>query len=256
MSNTTVQKEFQRREIKYVIDPFIFEALQEEFKEHLVSDKFAYSSISNVYFDSADYQMIKDSISHRYGSEKIRMRTYDPCPSENSQVFLEVKRKEYRGDLEIGHKYRLTSNPISICNYVEKGVADSTIKEDDKASQELALLRERYCQLLPKMYIHYERFSMKGVEDPKLRVTFDQDIIYRSTDVSLLSGQFGQPLVEDGKMVMEVKVKVSDGLPDWMKKIFDRYSLIEQSFSKYSNAYLKAHNLTADLIEEEASSLV
>ena len=252
MSNQTIQKEFQRREIKYILDPEVFENLLFDLQAHLIQDDFAHSTISNVYFDSPDYQMIKDSINHLYGSEKIRMRTYDPEPSETSQVFLEVKKKEFQGELEIGHKYRLTSHPNAVYNYVQYGLVDQSLA-DERVGQELAILRERYSQLLPMMYIHYKRFSMKGIEDPKVRVTFDRDILYRHTDVSLTDGHYGLPLLENGKIIMEVKVK--NGIPDWMEEIFAKYSLAPQPFSKYTTAYLKAHNLTPDFIREEETSI-
>lgn len=252
MSKPTIQKEFKRMEIKYIIDRATFKALQEELQVHLVADQYAHSIISNVYFDSEDYQLIKDSLNHRHGSEKIRMRTYDPKPNKHSQVFLEIKKKDLIGEEEVGRKFRLTSNPISIYNYVKHGLADSTISEE-KVGQELSLLRERYQELLPKMYIHYRRYSMKGIEDPKIRVTFDRDIRYRDYDVNLSSDHHGQPLLDDDKMIMEVKVK--NGLPAWMEEIFDRFNLVSQPFSKYANAYLKANDLVPELVREEATSI-
>ncbi len=252
MSSTPIQKEFRRQEIKYILDRSVFEKLQKEFKAYLIKDNFAHSTITNVYFDNPDYQMIKDSINHLYGSEKIRVRTYDAQPSAQSQVFLEIKKKELQGEVEIGRKYRLTSNPQSVYNYVQHNLADDTIA-DEKVGKELAILRERYEQLVPKMYIHYKRFSMRGIEDPKLRVTFDRNILYRHTDVSLTSGHYGQALLDEGKMIMEVKVRNS--LPDWMEEIFNKYQLLPQSFSKYTNAYLKSHNTSSELVREEASSI-
>ncbi len=89
------------------------------------------------------------------------MRVYDATPSESSQAFLEIKKKN-----KIGYKYRLTSNPVSVTNYIENGVIDSTIK-DDKVTSELEMLRERYGTIKPKMYIYYDRVSYKGIEDKK-----------------------------------------------------------------------------------------
>lgn len=96
MLNETIQKEFQRKEIKYLIEADTFEQLQKEFKDYLTPDRFTHSSITNIYFDNPDFQLIKDSINHRHASEKIRMRTYDPKPTQKSQAFLEIKKKEYQ----------------------------------------------------------------------------------------------------------------------------------------------------------------
>ena len=140
MLNETIQKEFQRKEIKYLIEADTFEQLQKEFKDYLTPDRFTHSSITNIYFDNPDFQLIKDSINHRHASEKIRMRTYDPKPTQKSQAFLEIKKKEYQGEQEIGYKYRLTSTPLSLCNYVQQGIIDNNIKQDDRANHELAIL--------------------------------------------------------------------------------------------------------------------
>lgn len=141
---------------------------------------------------------------------------------------------------------------MSICNYVQYGIADDNIKQDDRVNNELAVLRQRYQKLLPKMFIHYKRFSLKGIQDPKVRVTFDRDIVYRKEEVNLTSGLEGNPLLQDGKMIMEVKVK--NDLPLWMEKIFNKYHLVPQPFSKYTTAYLKAYGLTPEAIREETIS--
>ncbi len=253
MLNETIQKEFQRKEIKYLIEADTLEQLQKEFKDYLTPDRFTHSSITNIYFDNPDFQLIKDSINHRHASEKIRMRTYDPKPTQKSQAFLEIKKKEYQGEQEIGYKYRLTSTPLSLCNYVQQGIIDNNIKQDDRANHELAILRERYKKLVPKMFIHYERFSLRGIENPKLRVTFDRNVIYRHENVNLTSGFNGYPLLKNNQIVMEVKVK--NGLPAWMEKIFHKHQLIPQSFSKYTTAYLKAYGLTPEDIREEPTSI-
>lgn len=50
MLNETIQKEFQRKEIKYLIEADTFEQLQKEFKDYLTPDRFTHSSITNIYF--------------------------------------------------------------------------------------------------------------------------------------------------------------------------------------------------------------
>ncbi|WP_153057651.1 VTC domain-containing protein, partial [Streptococcus suis] len=124
--------------------------LEKELRQYMMADEFATSTITNIYFDNEEFDMIQDSLAKKNGREKIRMRVYDATPSESSQAFLEIKKKENK----IGYKYRLTSNPVSVTNYIENGVIDSTIK-DDKVTSELEQLRERYGTIKPKMYIYY-----------------------------------------------------------------------------------------------------
>lgn len=43
----------------------------------------------------------------------------------------------------------------------------------------------RYQKVQPMMYIYYNRYSMKGIEDPNVRITIDYDLTYRSEALSL-----------------------------------------------------------------------
>ncbi|WP_153053142.1 VTC domain-containing protein, partial [Streptococcus suis] len=107
-----VQKQFKRKETKYIVDKETFALLEKDLQKYMVSDEFATSTITNIYFDNEEFDMIQDSIAKKNGREKIRMRVYDSKPSESSQAFLEIKKKENK----IGYKYRLTSNPVSVTN--------------------------------------------------------------------------------------------------------------------------------------------
>ncbi|MBF0786560.1 MULTISPECIES: polyphosphate polymerase domain-containing protein [unclassified Streptococcus] len=230
MKTKIVQKQFRRKESKYIVDKKVFVQLEAELKEHMVADDYAKSSITNIYFDNDNFGMIQDAIAKKYGREKVRMRIYDTEPSENSQAFLEIKQKENK----IGLKYRLTSTPLAVMNYVEKGLADHTIT-DEKVTSKLEVLRERYGTIKPKMYIYYDRVSFKGKEDRKIRVTVDQNLLYRDDYVDVKKGKFGRYLLDPDKVIMEIKVPEKH--PAWLIALLEKYQIDKQSFSKYGNAY-------------------
>ncbi|HFI0716258.1 TPA: polyphosphate polymerase domain-containing protein [Streptococcus suis] len=239
MKTRIVQKQFKRKETKYIVDKETFALLEKDLKKHMVSDEFATSTITNIYFDNEDFDMIQDSIAKKNGREKIRMRIYDAQPSASSQAFLEIKKKENK----IGYKYRLTSNPLSVTNYIEKGVVDKTIT-DEMVTSELDILRERYGTIKPKMYIYYDRVSYKGIEDKKIRLTIDKNLLYRDYHVSATDGKFGEALLDPDKVIMEIKVP--EQLPDWLLDLLEKYQLEKQSFSKYGNAYKLAHQMSGE----------
>lgn len=239
MKTRIVQKQFKRKETKYIIDKETFALLEKDLQRHMVSDEFATSTITNIYFDNEDFDMIQDSIAKKNGREKIRMRIYDAQPSASSQAFLEIKKKENK----IGYKYRLTSNPLSVTNYIEKGVVDKTIT-DEMVTSELEILRERYGTIKPKMYIYYDRVSYKGIEDKKIRLTIDKNLLYRDYHVSATDGKFGEALLDPNKVIMEIKVP--EQLPDWLLDLLEKYQLEKQSFSKYGNAYKLAHQMSGE----------
>lgn len=88
-----LETSFKRIEKKYVLDKEKLGAIWDDLKEHLVEDDYPTSTITNIYFDTADFQVIQDSIAKKNGREKIRMRTYVTNPTEDSQAFLELKKK-------------------------------------------------------------------------------------------------------------------------------------------------------------------
>ncbi|MBL6537884.1 polyphosphate polymerase domain-containing protein [Streptococcus suis] len=236
-----VETKFKRIETKYILDCKQLAAVLDDFKNHLVEDDYPTSTISNIYFDTPSYQMIQDSAERLWKREKIRMRTYDAYPTEDSQVFLEIKKKENG----VGLKDRLTSRPKSVLDFIHHSIVDETIT-NPTLLETMAELRARYGKIEPMMYIYYDRFSMKGIEDKKVRVTIDQNILYRPYDVSLFAGKYGYPLLDENQVIMEIKVP--EVYPTWLQAIIDKYGLERVSFSKYGTAHTK---LVEELAEEK-----
>lgn len=225
-----LETRFQRIETKYLISQDLYKDLLLALEPHVVADAYAHSTISNVYFDSPDFQMVQDSLARLYGREKIRMRTYDKAPTQDSEVFLEIKKK----DGEFGKKYRMTASVQALEDLVVSGRVGDGI-DDERVTTEIAQIQNRYGQLLPKMYIAYKRYSLAGLENKKVRITFDTDVICRPHQVSLTQGRHGQPLVQADQVIMEVKVP--GVCPDWLQDILDQFGLTDQPFSKYATAY-------------------
>ena len=176
--------------------------------------------------------------------EKIRMRTYIEKPQADSPVFLEVKSKDEEG---IGHKFRLVATSQAIINLMTDGKVDHQIQDPDLV-QEIQRLRKRYGHRLePRMFIYYDRLSLKekksiqGYPYQKIRVTIDQNLVFRDQAVSLFDGKKGEPLLEDDFVIMEIKAPGQE--PKWLKDILEKYGLVKQKFSKYSCAYHKSQGL-------------
>ena len=240
----TVETSFKRIETKYVVNKEDLDDLVNDLKKYVVEDDYPISTISNVYFDTEDFDVIQDALAKQNRREKIRMRTYIEHPTVESPAFLEVKSKDAEG---IGHKFRLVSNPSSITRLMTDGLVDQTIQDLDLV-QEIQALRQRYDnRLQPQMYIYYDRLSLKekksiqGYPYNKIRITLDQNLVYRDQQVSLLRGKAGEPLLEENTIIMEIKAPGEE--PQWLKDILDKYRLVKQKFSKYSCAYHKSQGL-------------
>lgn len=240
MKTRIIQKQFKRKETKYILDKETLECLEKDLQNYMRLDEFATSTITNIYFDSEQFEMIQDALAKKNGREKIRMRIYDSQPSEHSQAFLEIKKKENK----IGYKYRLTSNTLSIVNYIENGIVDATIR-DQAVISELEGLKQRYGNIRQKMYIYYDRVSYKGLEDKKLRLTIDKNLIYRNHNVDAVTGKFGEVLLDPNKVIMEIKVPHQR--PEWLKALLEKYQIEKQSFSKYGNAYKLSYGIDEEV---------
>ena len=239
-----IETSFKRIETKYVVSKTDLADLIEDLKTYLVEDDYPTSTISNIYFDTEQFDMIQDDSQGTKRKEKIRMRTYLSQIQPDSQVFLEIKSKDSTG---VGRKYRLLSTPHSITQFMTRGQLDSSIK-DQMMIEKVQQLQEEYQQaIIPRMYIYYDRFSLKekkeisGFPYNKIRVTIDQNLTYRDNNVSLFSGKEGFPLLNEDIVIMEIKAPGRK--PQWLQDILDQYGLVEQKFSKYSCAYHKSQGL-------------
>lgn len=239
-----LETSFKRIEKKYILDREKLGAVWDDLKEHLVEDDYPTSTITNIYFDTADFQVIQDSIAKKNGREKIRMRTYVTNPTEGSQAFLELKKKDAQG---IGHKFRLVSETGAIKQFIASGNLAVATSKDQLLIDELNTLKERYGDLRARMLIYYERSAfkekhhIKGQPQTKIRVTLDQNVTYRDYDVEKSMGSYGNELVGDGKVIMEIKTPGAQ--PEWLNAILMKHGIESISFSKYGTAYRKSQGI-------------
>lgn len=241
MTKQINQKEFKRVETKYLVEAQQLPALLQDLNDHMQADDFAQSTITSLYFDTENFQMIQDSLAKKHGKEKLRLRTYASQPGLDSPAFLEIKQKI----AGVGYKYRVKTTPQEAITALA-GTGNS-VSQDVRMTDQLALLQDRYQTIQPRMLISYNRLSFKGRDDAAVRVTLDRDLTYAPVTSLTLSSSAAIPLVTNNQLVMEIKV--SDQLPTWLQTILAKYNLEKASFSKYGQAY-QLHQ--ANLIDKEA----
>lgn len=229
MTKQMTQKEFKRVETKYLVPGQHLEALLADLSAHLIEDDFARSTITSLYFDTADFAMIQDSLAKKHGKEKVRLRTYAQQPTATSPAFLEIKQK-IDG---VGYKYRVATTAGGSVELVAG--SDGQCAEDSRMAAQLAILAERYGRISPKMLIAYKRLSFKGADNPAIRVTLDTDLTYAEVNQLELASSATSPLLPQDQVVMEIKV--ADQIPTWLQAILTTYDLEKASFSKYGRAY-------------------
>lgn len=235
----TIETQFKRIESKYLVSKDKLDYLMHDLKTFLVEDDYPTSAITNVYFDTDDFQIIQDSIAKKHLREKIRMRSYHSQTCLTSPAFLEIKRKDANG---VGHKSRLMTDPTSIFKLLEDGIANKHIA-DDILIKDIDTLRQRYSELKPRIFIYYERQSLKnkqriiGHKEHNVRVTIDSQLVFRYQDVVNLDDKSGIPLLDDDFVIMEIKAPAQK--PSWLEDILLKHGLEEGKFSKYATAYHK-----------------
>ena len=67
---------FKRYELKYLLSEERMLELWDLVSKRFVPDRFAHSSIRNIYFDTTDYRLIRRSIEKPNYKEKLRLRSY------------------------------------------------------------------------------------------------------------------------------------------------------------------------------------
>ncbi|BAK80861.1 polyphosphate polymerase domain-containing protein [Candidatus Arthromitus sp. SFB-rat-Yit] len=220
-------KTFMRYEKKYMLTEEKYLRLMDVFKDKMEDDIFPRSSICNIYFDTSNFQLIRNSLDKPVYKEKLRMRSYG-VPNKNSFVFVELKKK-YDG---VVYKRR---EKMHICDAENYLYFNNYPKNDTQVIREIDWMMNHYKNVIPSMYISYDRIAMRGIYDNDLRITFDKNILYRDYNLDLKSGIWGDRVIREDEYLMEIKI--SGGMPFWLCRILTDLSIYPTSFSKYGVAY-------------------
>ena len=220
------QAVFKRKEIKYLLNAPQLEAFRTAMERHMEPDAFPHSSISNLYYDTPDFRMIRRSLEKPLYKEKLRLRSY-ATPEDSSQAFLEIKKKA----LGVVYKRRESLPYSQAIAYLSGSIPGG----EGQIFQELDWLLSSYGDLVPAMFVSYERDSFRGIEDPGLRLTLDRDILWRNRGLDLRLGAWGEPLLNSGETLMEIKI--SNAMPLWLSSALSENGIFPVSYSKYGIAY-------------------
>ena len=219
------QLSFQRYEKKYLMTAEKYERLWQRLREHLRPDEYFSSTVCSVYYDTADYELIRHSIQKPIYKEKLRLRSYG-VPRDGRLVFVELKKK-FKG---IVYKRRIELEEQAAENWLNGGPAP----DDSQISREIDWVLQRY-ELSPKIMICCDREAWVDIENPKLRFTFDKNIRYREDELKLSLGSHGRLLLDEGSVLMEIKMPGSS--PLWLAELLSETEVFPAGFSKYGRCY-------------------
>jgi hypothetical protein len=217
---------FKRFEKKYLLSAEQYAALWERLASYLEPDEYPESTVCSIYYDTADYRLIRHSIEGPVYKEKLRLRSYG-VPGPEDTVFVELKKK-YKG---VVYKRRVGMPEAEAAAWLDLGRAPA---EDSQMIREISWFLQSV-RPLPRVFLACDRLAWRAKEEEELRITFDRDIRWREEELDLCAGDRGEPLLEPGQVLMEIKIP--GAAPLWLARLLSELSLFPCSFSKYGTCY-------------------
>ena len=217
---------FKRYEKKYMLTPDQLTRILAGIDGHMCADEFGRYTICNIYYDTDDFQLIRASLEKPVYKEKLRMRSYG-VPGSGDEVFVELKKKYD----SVVYKRRTVMRAADAVSYIHDGTAP---EREDQICREIDWFMHSY-HPRPKVFIAYDRTAFAGLEDPDLRLTFDTGLRWRDRDLDLRAGDWGEPLLDAGHILMEIKIPGTT--PVWLAHLLSEAGAFPTSFSKYGACY-------------------
>lgn len=218
---------FKRHELKYILTKEQKDIVLKAMEPHMSLDKYGRTTIRNLYFDTDKYRLIRRSIEKPAYKEKLRIRSYCKA-SPDTPVFVELKKK-YNG---VVYKRRISLPEKDAVNWI---CAGNACTEQKQITNEIDYFLAYYGNLHPTVFLSYEREAFYAKDGSDFRVTFDENILCRQSNLSLESDVGGNLILDHGLTLMEIKC--SGGIPLWMTGVLSKEHIYKTTFSKYGTAY-------------------
>ena len=235
---------FERVEKKYIISPSQFDAIKAKIDELFVPDEYGETKICNIYFDTPDFLLTRRSVEKPVYKEKLRLRTYG-IPTNDWISFTEIKRKCN----SVVYKRRIPLKLSDAMNFLCRG---KQIENPSQISKEIEYFLDLYTGIAPAFYISYDRSAFFLKDDNNFRITFDKNITWRDYDLDLTKGSYGESLLPEGHVLMEIKI--SETIPLWLARLFSELGVNSASFSKVGKAYtskISQRSIENEFIEDD-----
>ncbi|MGX8850333.1 VTC domain-containing protein [Amedibacillus sp. YH-ame10] len=221
-----MQNTFERTEKKYVLTQAQCKAFYKAILPYIEPDEYAQYSIYNIYFDTEHFDLIRNSLDKPPYKEKLRMRCYEMA-NEETKIFVELKKKY---DHTV-FKRRVICSLEEANNLIYK---HKPLHNQTQIVQEILYFLDFY-QPTPKLFLSYDRLAYHGTQDSSLRITFDQNIQYRTHDLTLTTNVQNHSYFQQEEVLMEIKVATA--FPLWLTNILSSMEIYPASFSKYGKIY-------------------
>ena len=129
------------------------------------------------------------------------------------------------------YKRRQTLRYTEAMDYIDYG----EMPDESQIMREIDYTMSRYRNLRPRMFIGYDRTAFYSRTDHELRITFDKNVRFRTNNLDLAKGSYGETILPSNLCIMEIKSL--NTMPLWLTSALSRLKLFPCSFSKYGTAY-------------------
>ena len=215
---------FKRLEVKFLLTQEQYISTHKLISAHATADAYGDYLVQSIYYDTDNWDIIRNSIEKPAFKQKMRLRCYG-IPGNSSTVFLELKKK-YQG---IVYKRRLAlplQKNLNIRNEISKN--------NSLTGKEFAFYLKN-TNVYERAHVSYNRKAFEN--DIGFRVTFDSDIRFRTNTLDYQNPQGGLTILPPELIIMEVKT--IGGIPLWLVNFLSENKIYPHSFSKYGEGYKK-----------------
>lgn len=239
---------FHRYEMKYLFPSNVRDGIIPVLLQYMDFDDFGKSFPENaypvlsLYFDTPGLSSYYEKINGLRSRKKLRIRFYSRNFSDNTPVFLEIKRKY--DAVVVKDRLSLTHRECFDLIHSLKIPKNFANARDESFVNEFLWLKLS-SGMIPQNIVLYKRMAFVSKINPRFRVTLDDDIETHRAD--WIQDERNGVRVSPGYTVLEVKF--DSILPAWFHKILVSYNLERVAFSKYCNAL---EVLRPELVEREA----
>lgn len=227
---------FSRYELKYLLDRQTYQQFSQDLMPYMTYDARGTAqgkySITTLYFESPDQKIYYETRNKAPFRQKLRLRIYNEATLED-QAFFEIKQKHRR----LVNKRRTQIMLKDAYDFIAKDDVELDLTSYDVSNRqimkEIAAFRQHY-ELAPKLIVSYDRQAFQGLVDEDLRVTFDYNLRCRHDDLHIEHGPHGNHFVDEGSVILEVKVTHS--VPFWLSRLLSEYKAPKNSVSKFCSS--------------------
>ena len=133
-----IETTFKRIETKYVVSKEILDKLIQDLKEYLVEDDYPISTISNIYFDTEDFDILQDEHLGDKRKEKVQEVIQSALDQFCSEVDMITINSTNAGEsLSIVYEVELKSDTydFQVASYLTRNIAECDVALTKKAKK-------------------------------------------------------------------------------------------------------------------------